>query len=617
MSVGISPTPILQFFDNRGQVAVGGSVLTQVSGVNQATYQDSAGNTPLPNPVPLNSRGEVSNASGVSCQMFLTLGFAYTFTLFDRDGNQLNQPSYVTASVSGAQLIATTGAGLVGLSHDVTYPDATVGQKLNQSVLVTDAPYNAVGDGITDDWPAFAAAIADVGTDGEVLVPGNSDENYYLGSCPGLIIGASTGAARLIGLGMPTLTMNSIGSTVDCVNLLGNNYRRMEFRNFVIDCNRTGRDGVSISAGDFPYVDNIRVFDSARDGFALTPQLGSDWIENGLFRRVKVEDCGRHGITLRLTGNNSGAVGTAQQYITESVFQDCEVRGVAQVVTGAYGIFAESLTSWAGAQISDIKLDVVNIDGDSAAAVAAGNALGNNPMRIKYNAGAVNVFSSWVIGPCGWETTTSPNISGVGLIWAEKNVTAKGWVIGAITPSGWPTGGGYVGLADYTISDKQTGAFVTRDSGFSGGLKVMAASNTYDVDIPFRILPLFGAAYMNSGTPTSGADNDFGALAAPAMMYEFCIAYQRTSGLDKEYYSSQFVVNAYWLGASVTTFAVSAINILVDTTGTMITINSVTPDPANNRVRVNVTTGASYGSGGGSVASLFMLEAKGLCRDTL
>lgn len=115
VSVVACPAPILQFFDNAGNPAVGGSVLTQVSGVNYATYQDSAGNTPLPNPIPLNSRGEVSNAAGASCQLFIAGGVAYTFTLYDARGNLLNQSEYVngtllTQNVVGQLLYPQTAA---------------------------------------------------------------------------------------------------------------------------------------------------------------------------------------------------------------------------------------------------------------------------------------------------------------------------------------------------------------------------------------------------------------------------------------------------------------------------------------------------------------------------
>lgn len=96
-TVAISETPILQFLNNAGQPNVGGSLLTQVGNVNYPTYQDPGAITPLPNPIPLNSRGEISNTSGVSCQLFLEPDTAYTFTLRDAFGNQIWQATDVEA----------------------------------------------------------------------------------------------------------------------------------------------------------------------------------------------------------------------------------------------------------------------------------------------------------------------------------------------------------------------------------------------------------------------------------------------------------------------------------------------------------------------------------------
>lgn len=109
-----SPPPILFFLNNQGQPNVGGSVLTQVGGTNATTYQDSAGNTPLPNPIPLNSRGEISNSSGTSCQLFLASGSTYTFTVFDANGNQL----YQAASVTGPGTAGTFTSILVNSDTD-------------------------------------------------------------------------------------------------------------------------------------------------------------------------------------------------------------------------------------------------------------------------------------------------------------------------------------------------------------------------------------------------------------------------------------------------------------------------------------------------------------------
>ncbi len=115
-AVGISPAPILQFFNNSGQPNAGGTVLTQVGGVNYATYEDAAGTTPLPNPIPLNSRGEISNSSGQSCQLYLVDGVSYTFTLYDSNGNQINQPKTVQASA--AANIADIQAGAYNTAAD-------------------------------------------------------------------------------------------------------------------------------------------------------------------------------------------------------------------------------------------------------------------------------------------------------------------------------------------------------------------------------------------------------------------------------------------------------------------------------------------------------------------
>src|SRR6266436_10113259 len=95
--VSLVAPPVLQFFNNLGVPNAGGSLLTQVGGINTATYQDSAGTIPLPNPIPLNSRGEVSNAAGISSQLFLIQGSIYTFILYDAAGNQIDTFTYAVA----------------------------------------------------------------------------------------------------------------------------------------------------------------------------------------------------------------------------------------------------------------------------------------------------------------------------------------------------------------------------------------------------------------------------------------------------------------------------------------------------------------------------------------
>jgi hypothetical protein len=166
MTVAACPIPILQFFNNLGQPNVGGSILTQVGGVNAVTYQDPAGAIPLPNPIPLNSRGEVSNAVGTSCQLFLTVGIVYTFTQYDKNGNQLNQASYVNQIPT---LDSTT------FKYDQTAPELAnsvtpVNYSYGTQPVADVARYGVVGDGSTDDTAALQLGLNVASTLGLALL---------------------------------------------------------------------------------------------------------------------------------------------------------------------------------------------------------------------------------------------------------------------------------------------------------------------------------------------------------------------------------------------------------------------------------------------------------------
>src|ERR1700688_2667646 len=104
MTTGVAlPLPVWQVFNNAGQPNVGGSVLFQVGGVNTAIFQDVGLTIPLPNPTFLNSRGEISNASGLSCQVFFTPNTVYVATVYDANGNQINQFSYINGIAGPSQ----------------------------------------------------------------------------------------------------------------------------------------------------------------------------------------------------------------------------------------------------------------------------------------------------------------------------------------------------------------------------------------------------------------------------------------------------------------------------------------------------------------------------------
>jgi hypothetical protein len=164
-AVALSPVGIQQFFNNLGQPNIGGSILTQVGGVNYATYQDSAGTTPLPNPIPLNSRGEISNSSGTSCQLFLQQGVVYTFTLYDFAGNQLNQATYVAPPTSPYSIVSSVSA-LRAVS------------KLVYSTVQTTGYYTAGDGGGAYYW--YNAADTTSGDNGGSIIVASDGGRWYL-----------------------------------------------------------------------------------------------------------------------------------------------------------------------------------------------------------------------------------------------------------------------------------------------------------------------------------------------------------------------------------------------------------------------------------------------------
>lgn len=80
----LAPTPVLQFFDDNGILLAGGLLFSYLAGstTKQSCFTDSTGGTALPNPVVLNSRGEVAPAStGASCGLWLDPSLTYKFVL--------------------------------------------------------------------------------------------------------------------------------------------------------------------------------------------------------------------------------------------------------------------------------------------------------------------------------------------------------------------------------------------------------------------------------------------------------------------------------------------------------------------------------------------------------
>ena len=122
MTIGVlCPTPILQFFGNDGKPLVGGKLLLQVGGVNTAGYSDVGLTTALPNPIILNSRGEVATSAGASAQLFLASATTYTLTLSDANSNQLWQATTVAGALASGNAVQSVTAS-TNITVDNTDP---------------------------------------------------------------------------------------------------------------------------------------------------------------------------------------------------------------------------------------------------------------------------------------------------------------------------------------------------------------------------------------------------------------------------------------------------------------------------------------------------------------
>lgn len=137
----VAPFPIFRAFATTGEPLAGGKLYTYAANTLTplATYTDETGGTPNLNPVVLDDTG--------SANVWLSTS-PYKFVLTDAD----DVPQW-TADNIGVQ------------------PPS----------IINVVNYGAVGDGTTDDQPAFAAAAAAAGSWGTVLVP-RPAVSYKLGS---------------------------------------------------------------------------------------------------------------------------------------------------------------------------------------------------------------------------------------------------------------------------------------------------------------------------------------------------------------------------------------------------------------------------------------------------
>lgn len=226
MGTNVAPVsnPIPQFFNNAGQPNVGGSLLTQVGGVNYPTYQDAAGTTALPNPIPLNSRGETSNTSGVSVPLYLIPSVVYTFTLYDANNNIIWVDGNVVAQ----------GATAVGQMNDELGSDGTPGFKAGSDFTpgtTTSLTLSGFYGATANLWVAFDAAEQGANTyqlSSHTLTFGSYSGGIFapspipLGTSTVFVKGGTTSSIGTLGAGSVTDTTVAADAAIQSSKLVYN-----------------------------------------------------------------------------------------------------------------------------------------------------------------------------------------------------------------------------------------------------------------------------------------------------------------------------------------------------------------------------------------------------------
>lgn len=155
--MAISQDPILHFENDDGSPLVGGFLTTLVGGINFPTYSENTGTFALPNPIVLNSRGEVATNAGTSSPLFLSPNVAYTFILQRPDLTTVwAAPNIVCAATTASVLAALTQNIIGGILFPITQIEIAAG--VTPTVFYYPQGdirrYGAVLDGVTNDTGA-------------------------------------------------------------------------------------------------------------------------------------------------------------------------------------------------------------------------------------------------------------------------------------------------------------------------------------------------------------------------------------------------------------------------------------------------------------------------------
>jgi hypothetical protein len=369
-----------QFFDNNGVPLAGGLIYTYTAGTTTpaTTYTSSTGLIAHANPIVLDAAGRIATG-----EVWLTTGVDYKFLVKTSANVQLgsydNIPSINDFTSIYADLSNNSnpalGDALIGFRQSNSAGNLsnavgrTVHQKLQETISVQD--FGAVGDGVTDDSPAFQAAAdyLDSVSGGRLYIPSgsyllNSTVNFAFSSI--LVYGATMGSKT-------TIINGSSNSPAFLFGDRTNTYGSVTIRDLTFGAKSGITPVYNCCAIEFSKLLEVTIDNILISNFPAS-----------LYNALIIEDClNLYGSNVRVNNCLSDAVrikGCTDTNFTSS--RSDNNTGVGWYFENCGGIYFESVTAFGNS---------------TAYYLGPGSGIGNRQAFFSQCIGDSSVFSNWVI----------------------------------------------------------------------------------------------------------------------------------------------------------------------------------------------------------------------------
>jgi len=250
-ALSIQPTyPIFTDIDGQpledGYVWIGVANLAPI--VNPITvYWDAA--LTIPAAQPIRTRGGYPVNSGTPARLYVNSD--YSIQVQNKNGSVVYSAPSATERYSGV-VISNINAGQISFAHDVAYPAGTVGSALLPIINVQNAPFNAVGDGVTNDTLAIQAAINFLPSNGGTIY---FPEGTYITDTIVLPVYPKcinfTGDGREVSLLKPRLQNQKLIQSAGITSGIGGT--RFQMRHMGMVPHNSGSTGMAVDMRDMSY----------------------------------------------------------------------------------------------------------------------------------------------------------------------------------------------------------------------------------------------------------------------------------------------------------------------------------------------------------------------------